>query len=53
MGPKTTLIIPALNEGAVIGEVVQRLLACAALRDAGLTDVLVIDNGSADDTAVH
>ena len=53
MGPKTTLIIPALNEGAVIGEVVQRLLACAALRDAGLTDVLVIDNGSADDTAAQ
>ena len=53
MRPKTTLIIPALNEGAVIGEVVQRLLSCQALRETCLTDVLVIDNGSDDDTAAQ
>jgi rSAM/selenodomain-associated transferase 1 len=53
MGTKTTLIIPALNEGVIIGGVVRRLLACTALQRAGLTDVLVVDNGSDDDTAAQ
>lgn len=38
-------VIPALNEEATIGEVV------LAVRQAGLVDVLVVDDGSKDDTA--
>lgn len=53
MAEQTTLIIPALNEGVVIGAVVRRLRECAALQAAGLTDILVIDNGSTDDTATQ
>ena len=38
------LVIPALNEGEVIGEVVRSIPA--------ITDrIIVVDNGSADDTA--
>ena len=53
MEPTTTIIIPALNEGAVIGGVVRRLRECASLTEAGITDILVIDNGSDDDTAAQ
>ncbi len=64
--PQTTLIIPALNEGAVIGQVVRDLLACDVLRrlapsgtgpsgsqTSAPIDILVIDNGSTDDTAAE
>ncbi len=53
MESKTTIIIPALNEGPVIGGVVRRLLDCASLREAGITDIVVVDNGSDDDTAAQ
>ncbi|HKD74192.1 MAG TPA: glycosyltransferase family 2 protein, partial [Ktedonobacterales bacterium] len=48
--PATSIIIPALNEGPVIGEVVRRLRECEPLREAGITDIVVVDNGSTDDT---
>ncbi|MBA3827136.1 MAG: glycosyltransferase, partial [Ktedonobacterales bacterium] len=53
MEPTTTIIIPALNEGAIIGAVVRRLRTCASLLEAGITDIVVVDNGSDDDTAAQ
>ena len=47
----TSIVIPALNEEAVIGQVVTRLRECPALQAAGITDVVVVDNGSDDATA--
>ncbi len=44
----TLAIIPALNEGGRIGAVLQRLRAVAPT-----IDVLVVDDGSADDTAAR
>ena len=41
---KTIIIIPAFNEQAAIGEVVEKSLQYA-------DDVLVVDDGSADDTS--
>lgn len=38
------VIIPAFNEGPAVGDVVRRVLAC------GYKDVVVIDDGSSDDT---
>lgn len=38
------IVIPAFNEGTVIGQVVQRV------RDLGFTRILVVDDGSSDDT---
>lgn len=38
------VVIPAFNEGPAVGDVVRRVLAC------GYPDVVVIDDGSADDT---
>jgi rSAM/selenodomain-associated transferase 1 len=50
--PETaSIVIPALNEAAVIGEVVRRIRSCPALRQAGITDLVVVDNGSDDETA--
>src|SRR5579859_4359307 len=49
--PSTTIVIPALNEAPVIGEVVRRLRVCQALQEAGITDIVVVDNGSDDDTS--
>jgi glycosyltransferase involved in cell wall biosynthesis len=47
--PRTvTIVIPAMNEAAAIGGVVRELLASAPWRD-----VLVIDDGSSDDTAAR
>ena len=51
MGCSTSVVIPALNEEAVIGQVVTRLRECAALQAAGITDIVVVDNGSDDATA--
>ncbi len=48
---RTTIVIPALNEAPVIGDVVRSLRACQALQDAGITDIVVVDNGSDDETA--
>ena len=47
----TSIVIPALNEAAVIGEVVRRLRACQTLQDAGIIDIVVVDNGSDDGTS--
>ncbi len=47
----TTVVIPALNEAPVIGEVVRRLRACQALQEVGIRDILVVDNGSDDETS--
>jgi rSAM/selenodomain-associated transferase 1 len=47
----TSVIIPALNEAPVIGQVVTRLRECQVLREAGITDIVVVDNGSDDETA--
>jgi glycosyltransferase involved in cell wall biosynthesis len=41
-----SVIIPAMNEGAAVGDVVRELAALAAWRE-----ILVIDDGSSDDTA--
>ncbi len=43
-----SIIIPAMNEGAVVGNVVRELAALAHWRE-----ILVIDDGSSDDTAVQ
>lgn len=43
-----SVVIPAMNEGAVVGEVVRELLAAASWRE-----ILVIDDGSADDTGAQ
>lgn len=54
-GPKPTIavVIPALNEEAVIGDVVAAVLAAARREGApaALTGVYVVDNGSSDATA--
>ena len=42
------VVIPALNEEQVIGQVVQGLLRTCLVRD-----VWVVDNGSEDQTAAH
>ncbi|HEX6777699.1 MAG TPA: TIGR04282 family arsenosugar biosynthesis glycosyltransferase [Ktedonobacterales bacterium] len=47
----TSVVIPALNEEAVIGQVVTRLWECPALQAAGIPDIVVVDNGSDDATA--
>lgn len=44
--PKVSVIVPALNEGATIADVVRRILAVDPSYE-----VIVIDDGSADDTA--
>jgi rSAM/selenodomain-associated transferase 1 len=51
MSERTTLIMPALNEAAVIGTVIQQIKASPELQAAGLTEVIVVDNGSDDGTA--
>lgn len=50
MSATASIVIPALNEAAVIGTVVWRLRACRALQEAGITDIIVVDNGSDDGT---
>ena len=43
-----SIVIPAYNEGAVIADVVASLTAAAAWRE-----IIVVDDGSADDTSAH
>ena len=47
----TSVVIPALNEEPVIGQVVTRLRECPALQAVGISDIVVVDNGSDDATA--
>lgn len=47
----TTIIIPALNEEAVIGDVIRQLKLCKQLQLVGIIDIVVVDNGSTDATA--
>jgi glycosyltransferase involved in cell wall biosynthesis len=44
----TSVIVPAYNEGAVIGQVVSGLAAAALWRE-----IVVVDDGSTDDTSAH
>jgi rSAM/selenodomain-associated transferase 1 len=53
MTSATSIVIPALNEGTVIGGVVRRLREYEPLRQAGITDIVVVDNGSTDDTTAQ
>lgn len=48
--PHISVIIPAFNEGAVIGNVVQQICAVVNKLDKN-HEIIVIDDGSADDTA--
>lgn len=48
--PRISVIIPALNEGLVIGNVVKQIQAVVNQLD-GNHEIIVIDDGSADDTA--
>jgi hypothetical protein len=51
MSEPVTVVLPALNEGRVIGDVVRQV--CATLTEHGiLHEVLVVDDGSTDDTAI-
>jgi glycosyltransferase involved in cell wall biosynthesis len=45
---QTSIVIPAFNEGPVVGEVVTVLRAHAAWRE-----IILVDDGSTDDTAAH
>lgn len=46
-----TIVIPALTEAAVIGAVVRSLRESPPLQQAGISDIVVVDNGSTDATA--
>jgi len=48
--PRISVIIPALNEGLVIGKVVKQIQAVVNQLDEN-HEIIVIDDGSADDTA--
>ncbi|MFJ8015790.1 glycosyltransferase [Streptomyces sp. NPDC096339] len=47
----TSIVIPAHNEGVVIGRLLDALLADTADRDPGEGDIVVVCNGCTDDTA--
>jgi glycosyltransferase involved in cell wall biosynthesis len=48
--PRISVIIPALNEGLVIGKVVKQIQAVVNTLDEN-NEIIVIDDGSTDDTA--
>ena len=51
-GPRVTAVIPALNEAPAIGKTVAGLRALAAsVPDSAPDRIIVVDNGSTDDTA--
>ncbi|MBD5545138.1 MAG: glycosyltransferase family 2 protein [Lachnospiraceae bacterium] len=45
---KLSVVIPAYNESAGIGNTLEELLACMDMQD---TEIIVVDDGSTDDTA--
>ncbi|HEX2351082.1 MAG TPA: glycosyltransferase, partial [Ktedonobacterales bacterium] len=53
VAPHVVIVMPALNEAAAVGAQVQAALAHPALRALPLARVIVVDNGSDDDTAAR
>ncbi|MEO6497320.1 MAG: glycosyltransferase family 2 protein, partial [Solirubrobacteraceae bacterium] len=51
-GVRISVVLPCLNEASVVGEVVRRALAALAETSAG-GEVIVVDNGSTDDSALN
>ncbi len=49
--PKVTVVIPAFNEGPMVGRSIRSVAACAYPRDK--LEVIVVDDGSRDDTFFH
>lgn len=48
--PEVVVVLPALNEGETVGRQVQAILAHPKLRAVGVRRIVVVDNGSDDDT---
>jgi glycosyltransferase involved in cell wall biosynthesis len=51
--PRVVVVMPALNEAAAVGAQVRAALAHPALRTLPLARIIVVDNGSDDDTAAN
>jgi len=49
--PKVTVVIPAFNEGAMVGRSIRSVAACNYPKDK--LEVIVVDDGSRDDTFFH
>lgn len=49
---RISVVLPCLDEGMAVGEVVRRATAALAAVD-GAGEVIVVDNGSTDDSALH
>lgn len=49
--PKVTVVIPAFNEGPMVGRSIRSVAACAYPKDK--LEVIVVDDGSRDDTFFH
>lgn len=49
---RISVVLPCLDEGIAVGEVVRRARAALAAID-GTCEVIVVDNGSTDDSALH
>ncbi|HEV8191805.1 MAG TPA: glycosyltransferase family 2 protein [Ktedonobacterales bacterium] len=49
--PEVVVVLPALNEGETVGRQVQAILAHPNLRAVGARRIVVVDNGSDDDTS--
>lgn len=49
--PKVTVVIPAFNEGPMVGQSIRSVAACAYPKDK--LEVIVVDDGSRDDTFFH
>ncbi len=49
--PKVTVVIPAYNEGPMVGRSIRSVAACAYPKDK--LEVIVVDDGSRDDTFFH
>lgn len=49
---RISVVLPCLDEGMAVGEVVRRARAALAAVD-GACEVIVVDNGSTDDSALH